>query len=118
MDDEEAVAKVATSMLTFIGYSVVTARDGAEALELYRKAKNRDNPFDAVILDLTIPGGMSGKETIQKLLEIDPEVKAIVSSGYANYPIMAAYEDFGFRGVVAKPYSIQELSKVLRNLLK
>ena len=118
MDDEEAVAKVATSMLTFMGYSVVTARDGAEALELYRKAKNGDNPFDAVILDLTIPGGMGGKETIQKLLEIDPEVKAIVSSGYANYPIMAAYEDFGFRDVVAKPYSIQELSKVLRNLLK
>ncbi len=117
MDDEEAVTKVATSMLAFMGYSVLAARDGAEALALYNEAKNGGNPFDAVILDLTIPGGMGGKETIQKLLKIDPEVKAIVSSGYANDPIMAEYDNFGFRGVVAKPYSIQELSEVLRNVL-
>lgn len=89
------------------------ARDGFEAIELYKRARESGQPFDAVILDLTIPGGMGGKETIQNLLEIDPQVKAIVSSGYSNDPVMADFRKYGFHDVVAKPYRVEELKKVL-----
>ena len=73
--------------------------------------------YDLVIMDLTIPGGMSGRETIEKLMEMDPAAKAIVSSGYSNDPIMANYEQYGFRGVIAKPYRLQELSEVLHRVI-
>ena len=117
MDDDKMVIQVASEMLGHIGYESATAGDGAEAIALYQKAQSENSLFDAVILDLTIPGGMGGKETIKKLLEIDPNVKAIVSSGYANDPIMADYANFGFSGVVAKPYTTQELKNVLHSLL-
>ena len=117
MDDEEAVREVAGNMLKFLGYKVEFARDGIEAIELYKKAKESGKPFDAVILDLTVPGGMGGKEAFGKLLEIDPEVKAIVSSGYSNDPIMADYKEYGFRGVVAKPYKLRELSEELHRVI-
>ena len=68
-------------------------------------------------MDLTIPGGMGGKDAIQKLREIDPEIKAIVSSGYSNDPVMAQYQDFGFQGVAAKPYRIEDLKKILQDVL-
>jgi CheY-like chemotaxis protein len=74
-------------------------------------------PFDAVILDLTVPGGIGGKEAMKRLLEIDPRVKAIVSSGYSNDPVMAKFREYGFRGVIAKPYKIEELSGVLRRII-
>ena len=118
MDDEELVRKVLEEMLKIIGYEVEFARDGLEALEKYRKAKAKQKLFDCVILDLTIPGGMGGKELIKELVKIDPEVKAIVSSGYSNDPIMSNYKDYGFLGVVPKPYKIQELSKVLYKVVK
>ena len=76
-----------------------------------------NTPFDAVIMDLTVPGGMGGKETMEKLLEIDPSVTAIVSSGYANDPIMSNYKQYGFSGVVPKPYKIEDVNKVLKDLL-
>jgi len=118
MDDEELVRKVLEEMLKIIGYKVEFARDGLEALKKYRKAKEREKVFDCVILDLTIPGGMGGKELIKELVEIDSEVKAIVSSGYSNDPIMSNYRDYGFSGVVPKQYEIKELSKVLYKVIE
>ncbi|NQT83166.1 MEDS domain-containing protein [bacterium] len=117
MDDEEAVGQLAHDILTRCGYEVELAMDGAEAIELYREAKESGQPFDAVILDLTVPGGMGGKEAIQKLLEIDHEVRAIVSSGYSTDPIMADFTDHGFRAVVAKPYQIHELARAVHRVI-
>ena len=118
MDDEEILRKVAERMLLELGYEVQCVPDGTEALELYEKAKRSGQFFDAVIMDLTIPGGMGGKETIKKLLKIDSRAIAVVSSGYSNDPIMSNYEKYGFRGVVTKPYRIEELSWVMREVLK
>jgi PAS domain S-box-containing protein len=116
MDDEENIRSFIRRTLQLIGYEVELASDGAEAIELYKKATASSQAFDAVILDLTVPGGMGGKETIKKILKLNPDVKAIVSSGYANDPIMAEYEKYGFKGVIAKPYKIRELSEVLHRL--
>lgn len=116
MDDEELVRDVAKEMLVRLGYAVELFENGSEALEGYRKAISEGEPFTAVILDLTIPGGMGGKELILKLREIDPDVRAIVSSGYANDAIMSGYEKFGFRGVVTKPYTIERLSRTLADV--
>jgi signal transduction histidine kinase/ActR/RegA family two-component response regulator len=113
MDDEEIVRKLLGDALGFLGYQVSFAGDGAEALELFIKAQESGKAFDAVILDLTVPAGMGGKETIGKLLEIDPHVKAIVSSGYSEDPIMSEFKKYGFAGVIAKPYKVSELSRVL-----
>lgn len=117
MDDEEVVREVAGDILSHFGYEVDFAKDGAEAVEMYRKAKESGTPFNAVILDLTIAGGMEGKEAIKKLLRIDSEVKAIVSSGYSSNPIMLNFEQYGFSGAVAKPYNIGKLSEVLHELV-
>lgn len=117
MDDERYIRDIVTKMLSSIGYTVTVAVDGNEAIELYEEARNSGNPYDAVILDLTIPGGMGGKETVQKLLEIDPEVKAVVSSGYSNDPIMADFKQYGFRGVITKPYEIKQLSDILHEVI-
>ncbi len=117
MDDEEIVRDVAGEMLKSIGYEVEFAVDGEESIDLYKKAKESGQPFDAVIMDLTIPGGMGGKEAIKRLTIIDPEVKAIVSSGYSNDPIMADYKGYGFSGVIVKPYKIKELSEELNKVI-
>lgn len=91
MDDDHAVREVTGAVLSRIGYEVEFARDGGEAIELYREARGSSKPFNAVIMDLTIPGGMGGREAIKRLLEIDPEIKAIVSSGYSNDPVISEY---------------------------
>jgi len=117
MDDEEQIRNLASEVLSIIGYEVAVAADGDEAIELYREAKGSAHPFDAVILDLTIPGGMGGKEAIQRLTEMDPEVKGIVSSGYSNDPIMANFREYGFKGVITKPYRVKELSGILHKVL-
>jgi len=117
MDDEEMVREVLDSMLEHIGYEVEFAKDGIEAIEQYKRAKELGRPFDAVIMDLTIPGSMGGKEAIQKLLKIDPKVKAIVSSGYSHDPVMANFKKYGFKGVIAKPYKITTLSEVLHKVI-
>ena len=103
MDDDDDVLNVAVNMLNLMGYKTETAHDGSEAISKYKQAMEEGQPFDGVILDLTIPGGMGGQETVQQLLLIDPEVKAIVSSGYANDPIMADYQAYGFRGWSPSP---------------
>jgi len=117
MDDEPNILNFSHVALKRLGYEVELARDGAEALRRYREAAEAGKPFDAVIMDLTIPGGMGGKEAIKHLLELDSQAKAIVSSGYSNDPVMAEFQKYGFRGVVAKPYEIRELARVLHEVI-
>ena len=116
MDDEEIIREVCGEMLMALGHTVAYAADGQEALEKYQQAMKEEKPFDLVIMDLTIPGGMGGKETIEKLLKIDPQAKAIVSSGYSHGDVMAHYQDYGFQGVAAKPYLLNDLNKILQKL--
>jgi signal transduction histidine kinase/CheY-like chemotaxis protein len=118
MDDDEMVLEVAEEMLKYLGYMVTFAMNGEEAVSIYKAAKYSMQPFDAVIMDLTVPAGMGGKEAIKKLLEIDPDVKAIVSSGYANEPIMAEYAQYGFKGVLDKPYTFSAFSEALNRIIK
>jgi len=103
MDDEQIILDVTNEVLTFLGYDVMFAQDGAAAIELYRHEKEAGVPFDAVILDLSVPEGMGGKEAMQKLREYDPAVKAIVSSGYANDPAVTAYAEYGFSARLTNP---------------
>lgn len=118
MDDDEMVRQMASAMLQTLGYEVEVSSRGEEALDKYRKAKEKNLPFDAVILDLTIQGGKGGKQTLLELLDYDPSVRAIVSSGYSNDPVISNFLDAGFKGSVAKPYRIQDLSKTLKDILK
>jgi PAS domain S-box-containing protein len=117
MDDNEDILETLKTTLKELGYKVTLAKDGEEAIQLYRSSLHSKKPFDAVIMDLTIAGGMGGKETITWLKDIDPDVKAVVSSGYSNDPVIANYKDFGFKGVIRKPYRIQRLSQVLREVI-
>ncbi|MDM8538871.1 PAS domain S-box protein, partial [Desulfobacterales bacterium HSG17] len=105
MDDQESILKIMGRILSRMGYETEMTTDGAQAIQLYSDAYKSRNPFRAVILDLTVPGGMGGAKTIPELLKINPKVKAVVSSGYSNDPIMANYKDLGFCGVVPKPYT-------------
>jgi PAS domain S-box-containing protein len=117
MDDEEVVLEVVGNMVARLGYEVEFARDGGEAIERFVQAHGSGQAFAGVILDLTVPGGMGGKETLARLLEIDPQVKAVVSSGYSDDPIMAGFQKYGFSGVIAKPYKIEELGKMLNQVI-
>lgn len=117
MDDDASIRDLVDEVLSNHGYRVTTAANGVEAIKLYQEARATEHAYDAVILDLTIPGGWGGKETIRKLMEIDSEVKAIVSSGYSKDLIMSDFRDYGFKGVIAKPYEIEELSNVLHKVL-
>jgi signal transduction histidine kinase/ActR/RegA family two-component response regulator len=117
MDDEKPVREVLGNMLIELGYTVEFAQNGEEAVEQYSQAKESGQRFDAVILDLTVKKGMGGKESIEKLINIDPETKGIVSSGYSNDPIMSHYKDHGFVGVITKPYRLQELSVIMHDVL-
>jgi PAS domain S-box-containing protein len=117
MDDEQSVRKTVQRMLNYLGYEVEISSNGEDAIDLYKKAIKSRHPFDVIIMDLTIRGGMGGKETINKLLEIDSGVKAIVSSGYFNNPIMADYKKHGFCGVIPKPYEMEELNSLLQSII-
>lgn len=117
MDDDETVRDIVGNMLVELGYEPAYARDGREAVELYSFSLSQNRPFAAVIMDLTVPGGMGGKEAIRDLLAIDPSAAAIVSSGYSNDPIMSDHRRFGFRGVVAKPFRLADLGSVLSEVV-
>jgi len=117
MDDEVAVRTVLEKMLANLGYEVDFASDGEEALEIFTRRRAAGEKFAALILDLTVPGGMGGKAVLESILKIDPGVKAIVSSGYFEDPIMAQYQEHGFSGVIAKPYKISQLSEILHKVI-
>ena len=117
MDDEEIIRALTHDILTTLGYDVEVTAEGRDAVEIYKKARESGRPFDVVIMDLTIPGGLGGKEAIQEILKIDPGVKGIVSSGYSDDPVMADYKRYGFAAVVAKPYGIRELSEVVHDVI-
>ncbi|RKX90571.1 MAG: hypothetical protein DRP59_09660 [Spirochaetes bacterium] len=112
MDDEKSIRKLLTSMLTSLKHSVTAVENGKEAVEAYKK-----NKFDLVILDITIPGGMGGLETIKELKKINPNVRAIVSSGYANSPVLARYTDYGFSGALAKPFHADDLKEIIEKVI-
>jgi len=116
MDDEELIKKATGRMLKKMGYEVEYASDGVEAINKYVQAKD-DSPFDLVIMDITIPGGMGGGEAIKILRSIDPDIKAVVSSGYSNDPVMSDYKKFGFKDIVKKPYRLEVLSDTIENAL-
>lgn len=117
MDDDTMVLDVASRMLSHLGFDSMTAKDGEEAFELYSQAFEIGQPFDVVILDLTIKGGMGGEETVKKLINFDPSVTALVSSGYTSDPIISNYQKYGFKGIVAKPYNIKELEEKIKNII-
>lgn len=118
MDDDATIRELAAEMLTSGGYLVETASSGEEAIARYRAAQERGTPYAAVIMDLTIPGGMSGKVAAEQILALDPQACLVVSSGYSNDPVMASYGDYGFCAAIAKPYSAQQLLACLQGLLE
>jgi DNA-binding NtrC family response regulator len=113
MDDEEMIREVAEEIVRQLGYDISLAEDGMEAAEIYKGALQEGRRFDAVILDLTVPGGMGGTETLAKLSKMDSDVKAIVSNGYSDESIMSDYSTQGFKAVLPKPYYPKRLSQVL-----
>jgi signal transduction histidine kinase len=116
MDDEESIRLMLGEMLRYLGYDVQCVAEGKEALDRYQEAFHTQRPFSAVILDLTVPGGLGGKDIMRQLQEFDPHVKGIVASGYCNDPVISRYSAFGFHGVVAKPFRLTELSQVLHQI--
>lgn len=118
MDDEEIVRDVAVAMLANLGYEVVIAKDGSEAIDLYKESSEAGKPFNLVIVDLTVPGGMGGKEAATRLFEFDPSAKIMVSSGYSNDPVMADFKKYGFCGVLSKPYNTNKLGIAVQQALK
>jgi len=118
MDDDADIRQTAGEMLSFLGYDVEFAEDGTEAVRLYKDAFNSESPFDVVITDLTVRGGMGGKMTVDELIKIDSDVKAVVSSGYSNDTLLSDFEKHGFSRVIAKPYKLQELSEVLAMVIR
>jgi len=114
MDDEESVRKVARNMLSALGYQVELAENGEVAIEKYERARSSGQSFDAVILDLTVRGGMGGRETMARLLDLDPSVRGILSSGYTDDPAMSSFAEHGFRATVPKPFNLEDLRLVLQ----
>ena len=114
MDDEEALRILLAQILKLLGYDVECARDGAEAIEIYQRARATGHAFDAVLVDLTIPGGMGGKEVAARLREVDDSVILIVSSGYSRTPVLSEFRNYGFDDVIPKPWTPLQLSEVLR----
>ncbi|MFH2058598.1 MAG: ATP-binding protein [Pseudomonadota bacterium] len=118
MDDDDQVCIIAQKMITRFGYQSFIVHDGKQAIEAYQQAINNAVAYDLVLMDLTIPGGMGGKDAILKILDIDPDAKAVVISGYSNDPVLANYQDYGFKGMLVKPFKISELKEVLEKALR
>jgi PAS domain S-box-containing protein len=117
MDDDELVLNISQAMLSTMGHEVVLAEDGTEAIQLYKEALNSDTPIDLILMDLTIPGGMGGKDAVTEVLALDPNAKVIVSSGYSNDPIMAKCQEHGFCAAIVKPYQLQELTRIINQAM-
>jgi CheY-like chemotaxis protein len=117
MDDEEAILRMAGMLLKRLGFTVTTVTDGRAAVNQYRAAQAENTPYDLVIMDLTVPAGMGGQEAIAQMRATDPNVRAIVSSGYSSDPVLANFREHGFRGRIAKPYQIMEFIRVVREVL-
>jgi two-component system cell cycle sensor histidine kinase/response regulator CckA len=117
VDDEEYILNASAFILQRLGYEPVTALDGREAVTQYRQAFDRGEPFDLVIMDLTIPGGMGGKEAVQEILRADPEARVVVASGYSNDPVMSDYRRYGFCGVMVKPFRAEDLAEVVHETI-
>ena len=118
MDDDTPLLTMVGRMLKRLGYESESAKDGAEAIRMYKEAHESGNPYDAVILDLTVPGGMGGKDAVRELAEIDPDLKAIVSSGYSDDPILSNFQEYGFKGAIPKPFGSSSLGTVLHEVFK
>lgn len=118
MDDEEAIRVMASQLLKRIGFEVEATADGEAAVEAYRAALAEGRRFDLVIMDLTVPGGMGGLEATRRLLEVDPKLRAIVSSGYSSDPVMSDFRAHGFSGMIPKPYRVTDFAKVIRQVLE
>ncbi|HWA87993.1 MAG TPA: response regulator, partial [Opitutus sp.] len=118
MDDEAPIRLLADAVLRRMGFSVTAVEDGAKALDAYAEALAQGKPFDVVVLDLTVAGAMGGAEAMEKIRALDPNVRAVVSSGYSSDPIMANYRAHGFRGRAPKPYTAQELSNVVSAVVR
>ena len=118
MDDEQIILDVTLEVLRFLEYDVMFARDGVAALSLYKQEKEAGVPFDLVILDLSVPEGLGGKDAIALLKAYDPSVKAIVSSGYSNDPVVLDFHQYGFSGRLSKPYKINDLKELLEQQIK
>lgn len=117
MDDEDMVGEIACQMLKYLGFDGIWVANGEEAIQEYDKQKKAGQAYAAIIMDLTIPGGMGGKEAIVEILALDPTVKAFVSSGYSQDPIMVNYKDYGFAGAIAKPFDIAAVQQILVTIL-
>ena len=118
MDDEPQVRDMVERFLELAGFTVKTAANGEAAIDAFRSARERGVPFDAVIVDLTVPGGLGGKETLERLRAFDPRVRVVVSSGYSEDPVMADHAAYGFRAALTKPFDLDELVGVLRRVLE
>lgn len=119
MDDEQSVREIAGRMLETMGFNEIEyAVNGEEAIDKYRLAKENGKPFDVVIMDLTVPGGIGGREAMQKLLAIDPGIKAVVSSGYADESVLARHMESGFKSMVSKPYTLEQLHEAISSALE
>lgn len=117
MDDDEDILDLASALLSHYGYRPGVARDGEEAIALYKEAAFRQDPFAVVIMDLTIPRGLGGQETIARLRKFDPSVQAVVSSGHAADQVVAHFQEYGFAGVLTKPYTAKEMCGIIKKLM-
>jgi CheY-like chemotaxis protein len=118
MDDEQIILDMTRDVMKFLDYDVMFARDGLAAIDLYKKEKAAGVPFDVVILDLSVPSGLGGKETIKQLRKLDPDVKAVVSSGYTDDPAVLDFSDYGFDEKLTKPYKIHDLKNILEQVMR
>jgi CheY-like chemotaxis protein/anti-sigma regulatory factor (Ser/Thr protein kinase) len=117
MDDDAMVREITLQMLNWLGYNGIETSDGSEAVARYRECMEKNQPVAAVILDLTVAGGMGGREACERILALDPSARLIVASGYSNDPVMADFRDYGFQAFISKPFSINELAAVLAEVI-
>ncbi len=117
MDDEIMIGDITSQMLAFLGYETMHVIDGEAAIQVYKQHFEQGEPFAAVIMDLTIPGGMGGREAVVEVLAINPQAKVLVSSGYSNDPIMTNFKEYGFCGLIEKPFDMHTIQKAIEAVL-